>query len=121
MSEKKKLTKLVLKKDVVSELSNDLLSRLRGGGDPGGWASRLEVYAATLDSHFEPGYCFGNNIVSNASYCVCCEDDDGGDGYGGTNSCQPVESCAPMLCPDTEPDPGYGSVLCPITDSFFNC
>lgn len=122
MSEKKKLTKLVLKKDVVSELSNDLQSRLRGGASPdgGGFWSGFERYLTGLNSHQEPGQCAGNYWMSNDSYCQCCPDDGGDGGYEGTNSCQPVESCVPMQCPDPEPDPGYGSILCPIT-SHINC
>jgi hypothetical protein len=89
--EKKKLKKLVLKKDIVSKLGNAELNQMRGGAGP--------FTTAVLDS-----------LVYGSCDVVTCQ---GGGGGGGASpycqtyqSCAAVESCVPMQCYDD----GYNTI-----------
>jgi natural product precursor len=79
--EKKKLKKLVLKKDVISKLGNTEMNRMRGGQNtaPSGCGC-----PHSLNPHDYA--CFG--------------------GGGSDASCQAVESCVPMQCYDG----GYNTI-----------
>lgn len=93
--EKKKLKKLVLKKDVVSRLENVEMSQMKGGTVLSllGWES---CFTANCN---RPTQCVDGNSGGIACESYACDSD-----VCTNYSCQPVESCAPMQCPGD----GYG-------------
>lgn len=66
---KKKLKKLVLRKETVTLLDDLSQSRLKGGGD--GTTAWIHEYATYLASHMNPNDCIASLTDTCFSHCYC--------------------------------------------------
>jgi hypothetical protein len=74
--EKKKLKKLVLKKEVITNLSDSEQSKVKGGGDTQGFWCYTAEYITYINSYIEPANCIGGYANSEISYCYCTNGDN---------------------------------------------
>ncbi|MDR1339527.1 MAG: class I lanthipeptide [Prevotellaceae bacterium] len=76
----KKIKKLVLRKETITNLSGFEQSRIKGGVDS--W-DYINQYVTTMMSHYDPANCINGYNASDRSYCYCTN----GQNTCGTSDC----------------------------------
>jgi len=119
--EPKKVKKLVLKKETISNLSTADQNRIIGGD----WICELDRLICGTNSHFAPEQCALNCAGTVPSYCICSPDNggNGGGNYGGggglgsnTGATPAITTDIGFCCEETQ-----GGFTCPVTGYEWLC
>ena len=97
--EQKKLKKLVLKKETISNLSNFEQSRIVGGYDAGTW-DYFEEYMTGVISHFNHNDCINGHKNTDKSFCFCTNNQNTCQCFTKDITCNDFITCKETKCDD---------------------